>query len=217
MKLSLLALIASLAGASPLQAKPAIPIDAKVSYDGYHVFSITPSSVQEARELETRFARYHSHHTRNAFAIVIPPEEVVSFHKLQLNARLENPDLGAYIRDTDRVPTYKRDIRKRARGELPDLSWFDTYHNYADHLEFWDDLVRAFPKNARKFSAGKSYEGREIQAFHFFGKQRKLHGLGSDHAVEKPVILWHATVHAREWVSTMVSSHTSFFHVGIIR
>ena len=129
MKFSLLALIASLAGASPLQAKPDISSDAKVSYDGYHVFSITPSSVQEARELERRFARYHSHPARNAFAIAIPPEEVASFHNLQLNARLENADLGAYIRDTDRVPTYKRDIQKRAHGELPNLSWFDTYHN----------------------------------------------------------------------------------------
>ena len=73
--------------------------------------------------------------------------------------------------------------------------WFDSYHPYADHLTFLDDLVAQFPKNARIVSAGQSYEGRDIKGIHIFGSS------GPD---QKPAIVWHGTVHAREWIATMV-------------
>jgi hypothetical protein len=91
------------------------------------------------------------------------------------------------------------------------LSWFDSYHDYADHLDYWDDLVSAFPDNSDKFEIGKSYENRSIHAFHLFGDEKKKgpkgpkgpgkgHGRPGKHGKKegKPVILWHATVHARE-------------------
>jgi hypothetical protein len=137
-------------------------------------------------------------------SIAIPPEEVKSFHSLGLKARLLNSDLGSYIRSTEgKAPTYNNALRKR--GELPDLSWFDSYHDYADHLDYWDDLVSAFPDNSEKFEIGKSYENRSIHAFHLFGDEKKKgpKGRGKGRGKhgkkeEKPIILWHATVHARE-------------------
>ena len=181
--------------------------DAKVSYDGYHVYSVTPSSPLEARDLEKRFERYNTHPVRDTLSIAVPPEEVDSFKSLGLKARLLNSDLGSYIRSTEgKAPTYNNALHKR--GELPDLSWFDSYHDYADHLDYWDDLVSAFPKNSEKFEIGKSYENRSIHAFHLFGDEKKGpkgrgkgHGRPGKHGkkeAEKPVILWHATVHARE-------------------
>jgi carboxypeptidase A4 len=82
------------------------------------------------------------------------------------------------------------EIGKSKPEELPDLSWYDTYHDYDDHLEYLDELVSAFPKNSETFVAGKTYEGRDQVGIHFWGK---------DGAGKKPAILWHGTVHAREW------------------
>lgn len=208
MKLTHLLCLAPFAVASPFQTYSTLASrNAKANYDGYHVYSVTPSSGIEARQLEKRFERYNTHPVRDTLSIAIPPEEVESFTSLGLEARLLNSDLGAFIRSTEgKTSTYNNALHKR--GELPDLSWFDSYHDYADHLEYWDDLVAAFPDNSEKFEIGKSYENRSMYAFHLFGDDKKGpkgkgkgHGRPGKHGkkeVEKPVILWHATVHARE-------------------
>jgi hypothetical protein len=182
---TLTCLVASVV-ASPFASRNVNP-----SYDGYQVYSVTPTSVQEARSLERRFSTYHTHQTRDSLSIAVPPEEIASFDALGLKARLINKDLGSYLRSTDKPSKFDRTLHKR--GELPDLAWFDTYHDYSDHLAYWDDLVQAFPANSEKFEIGKSYENRSIYAFHLYGNEKQ----GSE-KTEKPVILWHATVHARE-------------------
>lgn len=78
---------------------------------------------------------------------------------------------------------------------LPDLSWFNSYHDYADHRLFFEDLNAAFPNNSDIFTTGKSYQGREIYGIHFWGRD------GKD---TKPAIFFHATVHAREWIAAPV-------------
>jgi hypothetical protein len=199
MRFTKLALLAPLVTGSPFDATSAlVPRTAGFTYDGYHVYSITPSSAQEARDLSRRFSRHHTHPIRDTLSVAIPPNEISSFESLGLNTRLVNTDLGAHIRSIDgKAVTYNRALHKR--GELPSLTWFDTYHPYADHLDYWDDLVHAFPKNAKKFPLGKSYENRTIYAFHLHGDKKRggYGGKGKDQR-GKPVILWHATVHARE-------------------
>jgi hypothetical protein len=201
-------------------ASPFITGNANPAYDGFHVYSVTPGSAREARDLEKRFSKYHTHPIRNSLSVAIPPEEVTWFDTLKLDARLLNKDLGSSIRAAEKRSNFDRTLHKR--GDLPDLSWFDTYHNYADHLDYWDDLVHAFPANSKKFEIGKSYENRSIHAFHLFGDKKG--GYGKD---DKPVILWHATVHAREvspalrvwktsdltreqWISTMVIEYLAY-------
>jgi len=78
--------------------------------------------------------------------------------------------------------------------------WFNSYHNYDDHLTFLDDLVAQFPNNAMIVSAGQSFEGRDIKGIHIFGSSGPGH---------KPAIIWHGTVHAREWIATMVCVSTT--------
>jgi hypothetical protein len=182
-----LAFVAPLVAASPFVSRN---VDARHSYDGYHIYSVTPATTREARDLEKRFSTYHTHPIRDSLSIAIPPEEIASFNALGLNSRLVNKDLGGYIRSIEKQASYSRLHR---RGDLPDLTWFDTYHDYADHLTYWDDLVQAFPANSEKLEIGKSYENRSIYAFHLFGDGKDGYGKS-----EKPAILWHATVHARE-------------------
>lgn len=77
-----------------------------------------------------------------------------------------------------------------------DLSYFNAYHPYAEHLQFLRDLVAANPGRAEIVTAGNSNGGRAITGIHFWGSG----GKGS-----KPAIVLHGTVHAREWITGMVS------------
>jgi murein tripeptide amidase MpaA len=89
---------------------------------------------------------------------------------------------------------------KNQTGALPDLSWFDGYHPFQDHLDYLDDLSEAF-NNSETFVSGKSLEGREQKGIHFWGK----HGKGKNKA-----ILWHGTTHAREWISAMTVEYLAY-------
>ena len=79
---------------------------------------------------------------------------------------------------------------------MPSISYFDSYHPYEEHIDFLEDLVAAFPNNAEMIIAGESYEGREIQGIHVWGKSGNT---------TTQAIYWHGTTHAREWISAMVS------------
>lgn len=58
------------------------------------------------------------------------------------------------------------------------------------------DFQGAHPQNAEIVTSGKSHEGRDITGVHVWGSGEK----GS-----KPAVVFHGTVHAREWITTMVS------------
>ncbi|EEY22980.1 carboxypeptidase A4 [Verticillium alfalfae VaMs.102] len=53
------------------------------------------------------------------------------------------------------------------------------------------DLHAAFPDNSEIYTAGESLEGRPIKGIHLWGRD----GPGKHEA-----IIWHGTVHAREWI-----------------
>ena len=82
-----------------------------------------------------------------------------------------------------------------------DLSWFNAYHSYADHLTYLSSLVAQYPNNARIFTAGTSYQGRAITGIHIYGAS----GPGV-----KPASIFHGTVHAREWITTMTTEYIAY-------
>ena len=84
---------------------------------------------------------------------------------------------------------------------VPSLTWFNTYHAYADHVTFFNDLSGAFPGNSEIFSVGTSSGGRNIFGIHIWGSG----GKGS-----KPAIYFHGTVHAREWITAKVIEYLSY-------
>ncbi|KAM0330645.1 hypothetical protein ACHAQA_003595 [Verticillium albo-atrum] len=146
--------------------------EAKVSYDNYHIYRIRAETPRDIEDIEGRLASFHSVHSADALEVAIPPNEVRSFEDMGFDFTLLTRDMGKQIRDEAEHPvTYKRSLDKR--GELPDLSWFDSYHSYNDHLQYWDDLVEAFPENSEKITLGPSYEGRDIHAFHLWGGEGK--------------------------------------------
>lgn len=81
---------------------------------------------------------------------------------------------------------------------MPSESWFTAYHSYADHLAFLKDLQSSFPGQSEIFTAGSSFQGRALTGIHIWGSG----GKGS-----KPAVVLHGTIHAREWISTMVRTN----------
>jgi len=73
---------------------------------------------------------------------------------------------------------------------------YDIYHNYEEHVQYFKDLQAAIPNNSRIVSSGTSFEGRDIFGLHLWG----------DSGPNKTAILYHGTVHAREWITTPVCS-----------
>lgn len=101
-------------------------------------------------------------------------------------------DLGESITAEARAKTrYQRDVN--------DVSWYDSYHPFADHVQYFGDLHQAFPDNSVLISSGRSYENRPIHGTHLFG----------DDGPGKPAVLYHGTVHAREWIAAPVRLPTS--------
>ncbi|KAG9084994.1 hypothetical protein FS749_004769 [Ceratobasidium sp. UAMH 11750] len=84
---------------------------------------------------------------------------------------------------------------------LANDAWFNSYHSYADHLAFLNDLASTFPNNAKVVTSGTTYEGRTITGINIFGSS----GSGT-----KPAVIFHGTVHAREWIATMVTEQIAY-------
>ena len=80
------------------------------------------------------------------------------------------------------------------RQQAGNLTWYNDYHPYADHITYFKSLQATIPNNSEWVSTGTSYEGRDLYGIHLYGAD----GPG------KPAILFHATVHAREWIATPV-------------
>ena len=83
----------------------------------------------------------------------------------------------------------------------PNATWFNAYHTIAEHTQWLKDLSAAYPSNSEIISAGKSLNGRDITGIHIWGSG----GKGSQKAV-----VWHGTVHAREWITTMVVEYAAY-------
>jgi len=88
------------------------------------------------------------------------------------------------------------EVRPPAAEGSANSTWFNSYHPYNDHLQFINDLASKNPSNAEVVTSGKSLQGNAITGIHFWGSAGKG---------KKPAIVLHGTVHAREWIASMVS------------
>jgi murein tripeptide amidase MpaA len=84
---------------------------------------------------------------------------------------------------------------------VPSETWFTSYHPYADHIQFLRDLQGGFTTRSEIITAGSSSQGRALTGIHIWGSG----GKGS-----KPAVLFHGTVHAREWISTMTVEYMAW-------
>jgi hypothetical protein len=134
-----------------------------VSYNGYQVLRV--NTLGRLAEVEKKLStisleRWES--TDTHLDIVVSPDQLDRVASLGLNYRTMHKDLGKSIETEGKTKAYrKRDIN--------DLSWYDSYHPYADHVQYFTDLHEAFPDNSKLISSGRSYENRSIHGIHLFG------------------------------------------------
>lgn len=162
----------------------------KGQYDGHQVLRVKTDGRPDAvlkRLASVSLEPWKEETVGSHFDVVVPPEERAEFDSLKLRSTILHTDLGESIAaESASQSTWKR--------QADDLSWYDTYHSYEEHIQYFEDLQTLFSNNSELISSGTSYEGRDLFGIHLWGNA----GPG------KPAVLYHGTVHAREWITTMV-------------
>lgn len=184
MKFSSLATIAAFAAsaAAAPQAKPK-------SYSGYTVFRVNTHGQTSSVEAQLANVTYDEWDSGPSHIdLLIGPDDLATFESLGLESRVMHKDLG------ESLSVESAGLGKKYKRQVDDLAWFDSYHNYEDHIQYFNDLQRVFPNNSEIISSGRSNQGRNIFGLHVYGND----GPG------KPAVLYHGTVHAREWITAPV-------------
>lgn len=173
-----------------------VAADEKLSYDGYKVYRVKTGKALEIVQSKLKAFDFEqwNHDSTSHIDVVIPARETASFEALGLDFRVMHANLG------DSIAAESAPITANTRRQAGNLTWYDSYHPYADHIRYFEDLQAGFPNNSKIISSGKSYEGRDIYGLHLWGSG----GPG------KPAVLYHATVHAREWIAAPVSRNRQF-------
>ncbi|KAK4153994.1 Metallocarboxypeptidase A [Chaetomidium leptoderma] len=181
-----------------LSSAAAVQSSQRKSYDGYKVFRLTVgedvakvNNIIDTLGLTTWKGRPRA---GAAADIVVPPARVNAFEAeiTGMEAVAMHQDLGASIAEESTFSAY-------AVGSA-NSTWFNSYHSYRDHIQFLNDLQSQYPTQSQVVSAGKSQNGEAITGIHFWGKSGK----------DKPAIVFHGTVHAREWITTMVVEYIAY-------
>ncbi|KAH6845741.1 carboxypeptidase [Chaetomium sp. MPI-CAGE-AT-0009] len=185
-------------GLVALASAASVPSSERKSYDGYKVVRLAVGEdVAKVQNMVDRLglATWKGKPRANADAdIVVPPSALGAFEAeiAGMKAVTMHKDLGASIADEESFSTY-------AAGSA-NATWFNSYHKYSDHLQFLQDLQAQYPTQSAVISAGQSLKGNAITGIHFWGKSGK----------GKPAVVFHGTVHAREWITTMVVEFLAF-------
>lgn len=137
-----------------------------MNYEGYQVLRV--KTLNQLATVQAKLATIPhekwNHDVDTHMDIVISPDQVSSVESFGLDYRILHRDLGESIAAESQVRTaYKRDI--------DDLSWFDSYHSYTDHVQYFTDLHEAFSENSELVYSGQSFENRTIHGIHLFGDE----------------------------------------------
>ncbi|KAF4549075.1 Metallocarboxypeptidase A-like protein 2 [Elsinoe fawcettii] len=180
-----LSLLATLASAA------IVPSTSSTAYEGHKVYRVkTGKALSQVKEKLSSVIPSWEAWNKNVHKhidVVIAPEQLSAFQGLGLDCTVMHENLGRSIavESASSPSLWKR--------QVDDLAWYDSYHPYDDHIQYWRDLQAAFPNQSEWISSGTSFEGRDLFGLHLWGSG----GPG------KPAVLYHGTVHAREWITTM--------------
>jgi murein tripeptide amidase MpaA len=163
-----------------------------VTYDGYQVHRLRAAGRDLALAKRAMSSIPHEtlNEARGSWDVLIAPEQLDAFNALGLKSRTLHENLAHSIARESHI---KNSWKRQSNGS--DDAWFDSYHAYEDHITWWRDLQSSFPGNSNWTSTGTSYEGRDMFGVHFWG---------ADGPGKKPAVVYHGTVHAREWITAPV-------------
>ncbi|KAI6379384.1 hypothetical protein MCOR25_001972 [Pyricularia grisea] len=177
----------------------------RVDYTSFKGLRVTLA--EHSQELEDKIADLSAHilnpGSLTTLDIVVSPGNVDAVRALVNSTEVVVEDMGAALLEEGEVEEQMQlfDDGTSTVAAVPPESWFTAYHSYNDHLQFLRDLQGAFPSQSELVTAGASAAGRTIQGIHIWGSG----GKGS-----KPAVLFHGTVHAREWITTMTTEYMAW-------
>ncbi|RGP78265.1 carboxypeptidase a4 [Fusarium longipes] len=175
----------------PLAVATAVPSSKKVDYNGFKSLRVTLPKGADAEAINKLAATILNPGAGEELDIVVAPENVAKVAKLASESTVLVEDVGAVLAKEETSTVYA----------VPSESWFTAYHPYADHLQFLTDLQTSYPTKSEVFTLGNSFEGRALKGIHIWGSG----GKGS-----KPAVVFHGTVHAREWIATMTAEYLAY-------
>lgn len=177
----------ALAGAVPRSEK-------KVDYSNFKILRLTLAD--QTAELEDQIDELTAHVLNCGKAdfldVVVSPDNVDAVSALAAKSVVINENVGLAL---------EAEEDQLSRSAVPDESWFTSYHPYADHLTFLRELQSSFTANSEIVTAGSSTQGRILTGIHIWGSG----GKGT-----KPAVIFHGTVHAREWISAMTVEYMAW-------
>ncbi|KAH8602719.1 hypothetical protein B0O99DRAFT_604044 [Bisporella sp. PMI_857] len=184
----------------PLVLAAALPRPQKVDYAGYLGLRVPLST--NANDIEDRITELAAHilnpgHT-DFLDVVVAPGNVDAVTALVPETTVFIDDVGVALAEEGELVD---DDDLVSIAAVPAETWFTAYHTYATHLTFLTDLQAGFPSNSEIITTGTSFQGRVLTGIHIWGSG----GKGS-----KPAVLLHGTVHAREWISTLVAEYVAW-------
>ncbi|TGZ77587.1 putative carboxypeptidase [Ascodesmis nigricans] len=195
-------------------AVTAIPTQdrANKTHDGTKVIRVAiPDSAESAARLQTLVGKLdlplwsRNFLPNGVVDVQVPKEKIEAFEAASIEWKKDVmfEDLGKSIREEadgiadEGMITISADVGTAA---APDVTWFNSYHSYADHLTWLNQMVAAYPNNAKIVTAGSSSQGRAITGIHIYGSNPGT----------KPGVIIHGTVHAREWITTMTTEYMAW-------
>lgn len=177
---------------SLLAAATAVTARGPVSYEGHKVFRIPV--VDDGSRIGKLVDRlnlevWQPPSKKGAFADVqVGPEQLSAFEKAMKGQKFDimHENLSDSI-------CKEAAFQRYAEGSA-NATWFNSYHPYADHLTWMRDIASKYSSNVKVITSGNSGAGSPITGLHIFG---------SGGAGKKPAVVFHGTVHAREWIVAM--------------
>ncbi|RDA94946.1 hypothetical protein CP533_0159 [Ophiocordyceps camponoti-saundersi (nom. inval.)] len=174
---------------------------AKMSYDGVKVYRVPVGAGAQVRRVNSiaedlGLDFWQPANRKGVFAdIQVPPAKVEGFLKGMKGFEVDvlHEDLGKSVEKEGAFDVY-------ADGSA-NKTWFKSYHSYNDHLKWLRDLQAQYSNISEVVSSGRSHEGNDIAGIHLFGSS------GKDN---KPAIVFHGTIHAREWIASMVVEYMTY-------
>lgn len=114
-------------------------VDAPVTYDGYKVFRIKTGGHTAAIEEKLAGFKYDEwNNDAGHLDIALSPDQVGAFNALGLDFKVIHKNLGNSITTESAVGPSKW------KRQAEDLSWFDSYHTYGDHIKYVNPHSRIF-------------------------------------------------------------------------
>ncbi|KAF2107332.1 hypothetical protein BDV96DRAFT_506507 [Lophiotrema nucula] len=165
----------------------------KVDYNGFKVLrlALAGKNADVEAKIEKLAAHVLNPGKTNHLDVVVSPDKVDAVAALAVESTVITEDVGAALQEEGELSAFA----------VPSETWFTAYHAYADHLTFLRDLQAGYTGQSEIITTGTSVQGRILTGIHIWGSG----GKGS-----KPAILFHGTVHAREWISSMTVEYIAW-------